>query len=371
MRSATVPWRTHDMKLLYATSIDVPSTRANRLQILSQSEAFYRSIGDSFLLGLRARQERYELRTPHYEMGNMRSYRLAWKYLVLAQDGFTHIYCREEKLLFFMIVLNQLWFHLPLTFCYEIHHLAYLEAWWHAYILRQVRHVISITHGMKDSLVRAGYPEERILVAPDAVDISMFDTGVGKDAARSALGLPQRKSIVLYTGTIDEPWKGVGVLYRAMRELDDRFLCIIVGGKPHYVEEFNRLYPPLPNVLLVGHKPHEDIPLYLRAADVLVLPNSGTAEISRIATSPMKLFEYMAAGRPIVASELPSILEILNDHNAFLVVPDDAEDLAKGIRSLTENAELGAMLSAQARKDVAAYTWEARAIAICSFITHA
>ena len=356
------------MKLLYATSIDVPSTRANRLQILSQSEAFHNSIGDDFLLGLCARKDGYELQIPHKEMGNVRSYHLAWKYLVLAQDGFTHIYCREEKLLFFMIVLNQLWFHLPLTFCYEIHHLAYQHVWWHAYILRHVRHVVSITHGLKDSLVRAEYLEEHILVAPDAVDIGMFDTGEGKDAARATLGLPQEKSIVLYTGTIDEPWKGVGVLYRAMRELDDSFLCVIVGGKPHYVEEFNTLYPPLSNMVLVGHKPHEDIPLYLRAADALILPNSATVEISRIATSPMKLFEYMASGRPIVASELPSTLEILNDHNAYLVVPDDAEDLAKGIRTLTQNPDLGAALATQARSDVSLHTWEKRSSAILAFL---
>ena len=356
------------MKLLYATSIDVPSTRANRLQIVSQSEAFHRAIDDGFLLGLHAKEAGFMPEVPCIEMQSTRSFVLAWKYLSLAQDGFTHIYCREEKLLFFMIVLNQLWFRLPLTFCYEIHHLVYLDAWWHAYILRHVRHVISITHGMKDVLVRGEYPEERILVAPDAVDVSMFDTGEERDAARATLGLPQEKSIVIYTGTIDQPWKGVGVLYRAMRELDDSFLCVIVGGKPHYVEEFNRLYPPLPNVLLVGHKPHEDIPLYLRAADVLVLPNSATAEISRVATSPMKLFEYMASGRPIVASELPSILEILNDHNAFLVVPDDAEDLAKGIRTVVQNPDLGASLATQARSDVSSHTWEKRASRILAFL---
>lgn len=358
-----------NMKLLYTTSIDVPSTRANRLQIMSMAKEFSRILGKDFLLGLRAIDAEYMPEVSCVEMGSTRSFILAWQYLAIAKDGFTHIYCREEKLLFFMVLYNQLWFRLPLTFCYEIHHLIYVERWWHAFILRHVTRVVSITRGMTDAIVSVGYPETQIITAPDAVDVAMFDTSVGKAEARTVLGLPSDKRIVLYTGTIDEPWKGVGVLYKAMRELDDEFLCVIVGGKPHYVAYFNAEHPPRPNVLLVGHKPHEDIPTYLKAADILVLPNSAKTETSRVSTSPMKLFEYMASDRPIVASELPSILEILNDHNAYLVVPDDAEDLAKGIRTLTENAELGAMLSAQARKDVAASTWSARAAQILSFIS--
>lgn len=346
----------------------MPSTRANRLQIMSMAREFSRMLGEDFLIGLRAKEEGFMPEVRCIEMQSTRSFILAWQYMSLVRDDFTHIYCREEKLLFFMILYNQLWFRLPLIFAYEIHHLVYLDAWWHKYILRHVRHIISITHGIKDVLVRSGYPEERIIVAPDAVDIPMFDIATSKEAARTALGLPQDRRIVIYTGTIDEPWKGVCVLYTAMRELGEEYFCVIVGGKPHYVEEFNRLYPPLSNMLLVGHKPHEDIPLYLKAADVLVLPNSATAEISRIATSPMKLFEYMASGRPIVASELPSILEILNGHNAFLVVPDDAKDLTKGIRTVAQNPDLGTALATQARSDVSSHTWEKRTTGILRFI---
>jgi glycosyltransferase involved in cell wall biosynthesis len=357
------------MKLLYATSIDLPSTRANRLQIVSQSAAFHEALGNDFLLGIFAKSLDYPLSVPHLELKEARSYVLAWRYLTLAKRGFTHVYCREEKLLFFMIVLNQLWFRLPLTFCYEIHHLVYMEAWWHKYILRHIQHVISITYGMKEALVNAGYPENGVMVAADAVDVALFDVPLSKEEARSMTGLPLDKHIVMYVGSIDEPWKGAGVFYEAAKRFDARTLFVIVGGKPHYVAAFEKEYPPRETVRMVGHKEYAtEAPVYMKAADILVVPNSAKQEISRIATSPLKIFAYMAAGRPIVASELPSTLEILNDHNSYLVAPDDADDLAKGIRTVAENATLGQALAEQARKDVERYTWQKRAAAILAFI---
>ncbi len=333
------------------------------------AKAFERLLGQNFLLGLRAKAHNYQLEVPHVEVEETRSYVLAWNYLNLAKNAFTHIYCREEKLLFFILLYNHLWFRLPLTFCYEIHHLVYMKKWWHRYILRHVTRVISITHGIKEALVAEGYSKDNIFVAPDAVDIAMFDTGVGKEDARRTLALPLDKHIVLYTGTIDEPWKGVGTLYDAMQKLDDTYVCLIVGGKPHYVEEFNRLYPSMQNVLLIGHRPHNEIPLYLKAADVLVLPNSAKSETSRIATSPMKLFEYMAAHRPIVASDLPSIREILNEQNALFVTPDDTVALARGIRTIAENSAQGTVLAEQARHDVERYTWDKRAEHLLAFLS--
>jgi len=224
---------------------------------------------------------------------------------------------------------------------------------------------------MKEALVEAGYPASNIIVAPDAVDINMFDIRVSKKEARARTGLPADKYIVLYTGAIDEPWKGVGVLYDAAKQLSEDYLCVIVGGKPHYVGHFNSLHPPLSNFLLVGHRPHNEIPLYMAAADVLVLPNSAEAEISRVATSPMKLFEYMASGRPIVASDLPSIREILNNGNALLVAPDDSEALASGIQSAVANPNPTETRVAESRKDVSAHTWDNRATAVAAFIDHA
>lgn len=358
------------MKLLYATSITLPSYRANRIQITSMARAWTDLLGGDFVLGVGSVADDSLQNINHVVMGErVRSYKLSWRYLRYAKaNGFTHIYCREEKLLFFMVNYNKLFFKMPLTFCYELHHLLYMDVWWHKFMLHRINRVISITKAMKSTFVASGYAERNILVAPDAVDLSIFNTSLKKDEARKRLGLPQERKIVVYTGNLDEPWRGADTLYEAAKQLGEEYLLLVVGSKPHHVEYFRSVYPDLPHFKLVGYKPHREIPTYLRSADVVVIPNSGKSEISRISISPMKLFEYMASGVPIVASDLPSIREILNEENSFMVQPDVAADLTRGIRAVTENSQLGTMLATQALKDVSIYTWEARAQKIISFI---
>jgi glycosyltransferase involved in cell wall biosynthesis len=100
---------------------------------------------------------------------------------------------------------------------------------------------------------------------------------------------------------------------------------------------------------------------FLQKADVLVIPNL-PSRISAAYTSPLKLFEYMASGRPLVASDLPALREVLRpDDNAVLVAPGSINALAAGIRRVLEDAAFGARLAATARRDAAEYTWDKRA----------
>jgi len=360
------------MKLLYATSVTFPSYRANRLQIRAMARAWTNLLKDNFVLGVGACADDSLAAINSTIMGEgIRSYWLAWQYLRYARrEGVTHIYCREEKLLFFMVIYNQLFFKMPLAFGYELHHLVYMSFWWHRYILRHVA-VVSITRAMKDVLNRGNSKDREVLVAPDAVDTSFFNEKLSREEARLKLKLPADKKIIIYTGAIIEPWKGVGVLYSASKEFGEDYLFLVLGGKPHYLAIFEKEHPKRSNFQLLGHKSHAEIPLYLRSADVAVLPNSKKSEVSRISTSPMKLFEYMASGLPIVASDLPSIREVLSKRNAVLVLPDDAAELAKGIRLLAEDGALAQQLREEALREVSSRTWEARAKQITDFLSYA
>jgi glycosyltransferase involved in cell wall biosynthesis len=103
------------------------------------------------------------------------------------------------------------------------------------------------------------------------------------------------------------------------------------------------------------------VPPLLASADILVLPNLPSSISSRF-TSPLKLFEYMAAGRAIVASDLPAIREVLRDGvNAVLVPPGDAEALAAALGRLAQDPALARRIALAAFDDAAQYSWARRA----------
>jgi glycosyltransferase involved in cell wall biosynthesis len=108
--------------------------------------------------------------------------------------------------------------------------------------------------------------------------------------------------------------------------------------------------------------------LWQRSADVLVLPNTAKEKISAYYTSPMKLFEYMASKKPIVASDIPSIKEIVSEENVFFVLPDDSAKLALGIKSVFLDDALAEKRAIKSFEDVRSHTWQNRAERIINFM---
>jgi glycosyltransferase involved in cell wall biosynthesis len=237
----------------------------------------------------------------------------------------------------------------------------------HKRVFKKTKAIVVITQKLKDLFIKQGMDGNKILVAPDGVDLEKFNLKETQVECRQKLNLPLDKKIVLYTGHLYK-WKGVQVLARAAKFLDKDTLIVFVGGTKKDEQDFKIENKELDNILILGHQPHLKIPYYLKAADVLVLPNSGKKEISQYWTSPMKMFEYMASQGPIVASDLPSIREILNENNAILVQPDNPKALAEGINQALKNPDFSAKISAQAYRDVERYTWLKRAKSIIRFI---
>jgi glycosyltransferase involved in cell wall biosynthesis len=227
--------------------------------------------------------------------------------------------------------------------------------------------IITISRGLKDFYLKYGANEEKISVVPDGVNLEKFDINISKEEARKKIGLFSNKKIVLYMGHL-YGWKGADILTGAASFLGSDNLVVFVGGTEKDVGKFKIKNANLKNIMIVGHRPHQEIPYWLKAADILVLPNSAKEKISQFYTSPMKLFEYMASGTPIVASGLPSIREILNKENAVLVQPDNSASLAAGIEKVLKNSDFSAKISRQAYLDVQNYTWDKRAKNILDFI---
>lgn len=229
--------------------------------------------------------------------------------------------------------------------------------------------VIAITQGLKDELVELGLNHENIFVAPDGVDLKIF--GHVKDSQaelRQKLNLPQDKKIVLYAGHLYD-WKGAQILAQAAAHIDKSAVVAFLGGTDSDIAKFKDQYSKQDNIKVLGRVEHYQVPDYLHAADVLVLPNSGKTQISAKYTSPLKLFEYMSAKKPIVASALPSIREVLNKENSMLVASDNPEILARGINKVLVDSALAERISSHAFSEVGRYSWAQRGKNIFNFIT--
>jgi len=176
----------------------------------------------------------------------------------------------------------------------------------------------------------------------------------------------------LRLGYIGNLYSGKGMeVVAALAERLPRHLFEVVGGSERDLMSWRKRSLPK-NVLLHGFVPPESLPDYLARLDVLLLPNqrevygsSGRTDFGQW-TSPIKMFEYMASGKPIIASDLPVIREVLhNEENALLVSPDHLESWVMAVERLCEDFGLRKRLGEQARSDqLEYYTWGARASAI-------
>lgn len=253
----------------------------------------------------------------------------------------------------------------------EVHNLPETPARrrWVMSALRRLPAVITITDALREELVGEGIDPASVLVARDGVHLHRFADLPDAATARAHLGLPPDQPLVVYAGQL-YAWKGVDTLVQAMEGLPDVRLLVVGGDKVNLERVVGLADRRAPGrVTFTGTIPSTAVPFHLAAASVVALPNTARETISARYTSPLKLFEAMATGRPIVASDLPSLREVLtDDHNARLVAPDDPEALAAGIRGLVDDPDWAARLSAQAREDVAPYDWSDRGRRVARFL---
>lgn len=227
--------------------------------------------------------------------------------------------------------------------------------------------MIVISRALKDLYVSFGGTPENILVSPDAVNVDKFSLSISKEEVRKKLNLPLNKKIVLYAGHLYS-WKGAHTLAEVGKEFSADAIFVFVGGTEKDVHDFKEAYGKYSTIVILGNKPYQDIPFYLRSADVVVIPNSAKEDISRLYTSPMKLFEYMASGTPIVASDLPSLKEVLKENIAVFAEPDDSRSFKQAITDLLGDTQKMARMRQASLEESKKYSWEKRAKSILDFV---
>ncbi len=230
--------------------------------------------------------------------------------------------------------------------------------------LRAADLVVVVSRALADEVAKRGIPPERILVNPNAVDPAVYHPGIDGQPVRRRLGL-EGKLIIGFVGTFG-PWHGAEILARAVKEVAQRlprthFLFVGDGSGMPKVRAILAEADVLDRVTLTGLVPQAEAPAYLAACDILASPHVPNSDGSPFFGSPTKLFEYMAMGKGIVASDLDQIGEILrHERTAWLVRPGDVGALCAGIVRLAEGAALRERLGAAAHAEaIRHHTWTA------------
>lgn len=208
-------------------------------------------------------------------------------------------------------------------------------------------------------------PEDAVQIAPNGVDLSQYESLPAASEARRQLDL-EDKLTVGFTGHI-YPGRGADLLFALSKRMPEvNFLW--VGGKPEDVDYWRAKLADadVSNVTMTGFVENSRLPLYQSAADVLLMPygrsiSASSGQDIAAVINPMKMFDYMAAGRAIVSADLPVIHEVLNERNAVFCEPGNVDMWESTLGELLADEPRRLALGAQARKDVAGYTWEARA----------
>ncbi|SRR5579884_231503 len=217
---------------------------------------------------------------------------------------------------------------------------------------------------------------QRIITEHDGVDLERFAALPAKGELRRELNLPHDKRIICYAGSLYKG-RGIELLLSASKKIPRDSLVLIVGGRIGDLERYKGMAVEMgcTNVHFRGFVPNNTVPKYLVASDVLVMPYQRNAEdpsghVIADFFSPLKMFEYMASGTPIVASDLSVIREILKDReNAILFNPSDERAFLNSISTVLEDRELTQRIARNAQDEAKKHTWTERAKEILSFLS--
>lgn len=219
---------------------------------------------------------------------------------------------------------------------------------------------------LKNDIVKAGAKEEDVFVNPNGADADAFKPGSGGEEVRKFLGI-KNEVVAGFCGSF-YPWHGIDVLTEVVKKITplyENVVFLLIGDGPEKTVMEDRLEKMgimdncRDRIIFTGRIPPEKVPAYLDACDILLSPIGSGKEYS----SPIKIFEYMAAGKAILCFDTGQMSDVLeNGRDAILTLVDNAEKFIGALEELVKDKTLRENLGANARsKAVAGFTWEANA----------
>ncbi|MCP2519747.1 glycosyltransferase family 4 protein [Candidatus Aminicenantes bacterium AC-708-M15] len=256
----------------------------------------------------------------------------------LLKERYSLIFSHEEGA-FFGVILAKIW---KIPHLYDMHSslpqqlenfqfsrsriLKKIFTWIEKFVLRNSERVIVICKDLLNTAKKI-IPEDKIFLIENFLTLEgkeYSDTDIKRK--KKELGINNKK-IVVYAGTF-ESYQGIPLLLEAFKKLDHNVVLLLLGGKPKQIEELKNIalkLDLLDKIFFLGQVSPLEIPIYLSMADVLVSPRL------RGTNTPLKIYSYLKSGKPIVATKLPTHLQVLNSENSILVEPNP-ESFAEGIK---------------------------------------
>lgn len=360
------------MNIVYIAKASIPSTSANSVHVMKISEAFDK-LTEKFSLIIPAPNGKdvtegfgyYGVRKFKIKMvsickkpGIRSRYGFACKSMIQALRLHAEIIITRDPIVAFLGIV----FHkqVVLDLHGDLAHLcgrAYRMIRWKYFVENERLHLVMISEGLKQYYIdEYGVNPKLITVLPDGYTAENF----GKIEKRAIL---QNESLNIgYCGSFLKG-KGLGIIQRLTLEDENNIYHLYGGSRETAEKEAGGKFSS--NTIFHGHIPNALVPEALNEQDILLLPNQVQLvcmgeDIGKV-TSPIKMFEYMASGRVVVASDIPVLREVLTEENSYLVSAENVEEWKKIIQYINVHREEAVMKTKKAEEDVLQFTWEKRA----------
>jgi len=368
-----------DSKIVcYSTFASFPSTAAHSIHIINMCESMTKFGHEVVLMAdiLESPEEifdHYGIKHPfHLENIHLKKIRFLGRFLALRKMFFL-IKKRKPNLLYTRDIFNG-WLagKSKIPFIFELHELpgGKIRRFLLSRILSSanLEKIVFISKSMKIKFEN-DFPHSKVerCVAHDGVNLTQFNPIESKEELRKIFGLPPNKYVAGYTGSLFQG-RGIEIILDLAQRIPE-VLFVFAGGEGNCLLSLKKKLEDLnlDNVVPLGYIPNKSIPGILKTCDVLLMPyqeqvlqrQAGHDTVQYM--SPLKMFEYMAAEKPIISSRIPVLEEILQDNkNSIFVKPADVHGWENALKKLKNDKNLAQKISVQARKDVADYTWDQR-----------
>ena len=367
------------MKLIYLTSKKFPSSKVDPFYVRSMAEAFAGLLGPDFLFLVRG-EVPDELKRANAEPVKLPRrlrtlcYFLWMPFLIVSRKWSSReitFLSYDPYLLSILIFLRKI-FRFKYSICSDWHQL--FGDWRDKYVAANSDYLVSTSKRLKELLSSVcGIELNKILVAYGGVNTHPFveKSKITKAEHRKKLNLPADSFLVGYVGGFRSVGmeKGLGTMIKSLPYLGENIIMVFVGGSKRHIGEYAALAKKLRvenRCIFVEKQPFDKVVEYETAMDALAIPYPDKRHF-RDYGFPMKVWEYMASGRPIIYSNLEIMREVLNGR-AVSFRPDDAFDFANAVLSVYKDMEAAEEIAKRNFRDIQAYTWKARAENMLNFI---